>query len=156
MKKNSGWTSEEDKLLLSLAGTMAFQKISAVVHRSKSGCISRYHTLVRNGLAPVEVVNAVVNRRGGGFGIENGNRKRRQRADRANGQRFRVPKEVQLPIAESPRLSDHMPEHPLPFLDLEYGQCRYPLDDGLFCADPIHKGRYCAAHYRLCVQPLKR
>lgn len=31
-------------------------------------------------------------------------------------------------------------------IDLERNDCRWPLDDGLFCAAPKERGSYCETH----------
>lgn len=43
-----------------------------------------------------------------------------------------------------------------PLLDLQHNDCRWPLEDGLFCAEPIAHERYCSAHYALAYVPSAR
>lgn len=43
-----------------------------------------------------------------------------------------------------------------PFLDLQHEDCRWPVSDGLFCADPISHQRYCAAHHAIAYVPSTR
>lgn len=40
------------------------------------------------------------------------------------------------------------PAQPRALLELRAGTCRWPLDDGLFCAAPATHERYCAKHWR--------
>ena len=40
--------------------------------------------------------------------------------------------------------------NPVSLLDLKGDHCRYPLNNGMYCGDPIHKISYCSCHYKLC------
>lgn len=57
-----------------------------------------------------------------------------------------------------PRIVDTAPRL-LTLLELTDDTCKYECTDSespadyRFCGNPIHKGSYCRAHYRLCVHP---
>ena len=63
----------------------------------------------------------------------------------------KVPAEKKTP---PPPVVEIKHNNPVSLLDLKLEHCRYPLDNGMFCGDPIHKISYCSCHYKLCYNTL--
>jgi hypothetical protein len=66
--------------------------------------------------------------------------------------RIRTPKKI--PSPPPPPVVEVKYNNPVSLVDLKNDQCRYPLENKMFCGDPVHKFSYCVCHYQLCYMSL--
>ena len=59
------------------------------------------------------------------------------------------------PLPSPPKAPPPRPAGPKALLDLGYGECRWPVAAGLFCAAKVGAGSFCAVHRRMAYTPVQ-